>query len=241
MIIQKPVDPREISAVVFDMDDTLVASKRYWSRQVAILLTRELMRRPWSVPRTVQALRGFRKARESTRGHGPFGCLRTEVLERAVKRTGLTRERIRDAVYPLIYDTTFPGLDRYLFPGIHEMVERLHREGLKVGILSDYPVEAKLKSAGLAGIPWDLAMDCEQVGSLKPYPAAFHEAAKRLGVEPSRVLYVGDREDTDVQGARDAGLKAVHVEHSSSRRANSLAADLILFRTADLAEALGLV
>jgi putative hydrolase of the HAD superfamily len=102
-------------------------------------------------------------------------------------------------------------------------------------------VEAKLKASGLDQIAWDLGMDCEELGSLKPYPEAFHEAARRLGVEPGRVLYVGDREDTDVQGARAAGLKAVHVEHRTSRRTNSLAADLILFRTADLAEALGLV
>lgn len=241
MIIQKAVDPREISAVVFDMDDTLVASGRYWMRQVVYLLSLELTRRPWKVMATIQALRGFRKARESTRGHGPFACLRTEVLDRAVKRTGLSRERIQAAVYPLIYETEFRGLDRYTFPGIAVMVERLHREGLKVGVLSDYPVEAKLKATGLDKIPWDLGMDCEQMGSLKPYPAAFHEAARRLGVEPGRVLYVGDREDTDVQGARAAGLKAVHVEHGPSRRARSLAADLILFRTADLAEALGLV
>lgn len=241
MIIQKPVGRDHICAVLFDLDDTLVSSRRYWTRQVVNLLSGYLMRKPWMVPRMVKALRGFRKARESTRGHGPFPCLRTEVLQRAATRTGLPSDFVRETVYPLIYDSEFRGLHDYAFPGVVRLIERLKFEGLKVGVLSDYPVETKLRAARLDNLPWDVTMDCEQVGTLKPSQLAFHEAARRMRVDPERVLYVGDREDTDVQGARQAGLKAAHIDHRSIRRAASLAADLILFRTEDLAEALGLV
>ncbi len=49
----------------------------------------------------------------------------------------------------------------------------------------------------------------------KPSPRAFGAAMAAVGVEdPARCVYVGDRLFDDVWGARNAGLRAVHVPHS---------------------------
>ena len=46
------------------------------------------------------------------------------------------------------------------------------------------------------------------LGRGKPDPAIFHEAARRLELEPSAILHVGDRWELDVVGARAAGCGA---------------------------------
>jgi putative hydrolase of the HAD superfamily len=50
----------------------------------------------------------------------------------------------------------------------------------------------------------------------KPAPQAFAAAMKAVGVrDPGRCVYVGDRLFDDIWGAQHAGLKAVHVPHST--------------------------
>ena len=48
---------------------------------------------------------------------------------------------------------------------------------------------------------------CE-VGRAKPDPEIFHEAVRRMGLEPGDLLHVGDRWELDVEGARRAGCGA---------------------------------
>ncbi len=45
----------------------------------------------------------------------------------------------------------------------------------------------------------------------KPEPAMFHTALNHLGTAPERTLMIGDRLDTDIQGAQRAGLRAALV------------------------------
>lgn len=46
-------------------------------------------------------------------------------------------------------------------------------------------------------------------GFTKPHPSIFHEAAKRLEVNPNEILHVGDDWVCDVLGASNAGFKPV--------------------------------
>jgi putative hydrolase of the HAD superfamily len=50
----------------------------------------------------------------------------------------------------------------------------------------------------------------------KPSPHAFRAAMEAVGAsDPSRCVYVGDRLFDDIWGARNAGLKAIHIPHSA--------------------------
>lgn len=52
----------------------------------------------------------------------------------------------------------------------------------------------------------------------KPHPAMFAEAVRRLGTEPAETLMVGDRLETDIDGAVAAGLKTALVLTGVSQR-----------------------
>jgi 4-nitrophenyl phosphatase len=51
----------------------------------------------------------------------------------------------------------------------------------------------------------------------KPEPAMFHSALKRLNSTPDRTLMIGDRLDTDILGAQQAGLRTALVLTGISR------------------------
>jgi putative hydrolase of the HAD superfamily len=53
----------------------------------------------------------------------------------------------------------------------------------------------------------------------KPQPLAFLAAVEAVAVEdPARCVYVGDRLFDDVWGAQQAGMRAIHLPHSTIPR-----------------------
>ena len=54
-------------------------------------------------------------------------------------------------------------------------------------------------------------MISDEIGWRKPNPTIFHEALRRLSLEPSEVLFVGDRAEIDVFGAKRVGMTAAWV------------------------------
>lgn len=56
-------------------------------------------------------------------------------------------------------------------------------------------------------------------GLAKPDPAIFHAACAAMGVAPEHAVYVGDDLRLDVQGAQQAGLRAVWMRRSDVKHA----------------------
>jgi len=74
----------------------------------------------------------------------------------------------------------------------------------------------------------------------KPHAPLYHLATARLGADPSRVLAVGDRLDTDIAGARAAGTDSAWVLTGVGRPSHLLDTDLrptvVVRRLSDLLE-----
>jgi len=108
------------------------------------------------------------------------------------------------------------------FSGVRGALEAAHARGLKLAVLSDYDAEEKLENLGLADLPWTAKVSAERCGALKPNPEPFQVLSQRLGVLPSEIVHVGDREDVDVAGALSCGLRAWHL---TSKRGQSTRAE----------------
>ena len=61
---------------------------------------------------------------------------------------------------------------------------------------------------------FEFALVAAEFGQAKPSVAIFHEACRRAGVPPARVLHVGDDPALDVIGAKHAGLRAAWINRS---------------------------
>jgi putative hydrolase of the HAD superfamily len=105
-------------------------------------------------------------------------------------------------------------------PEVRPMWEELRGMGLKVGVLSNtvWPREWHVGFFERDGV-YDLVdgdVYTSEIPWTKPSPKAFGAAMEAVGVsDPAACVYVGDRLFDDVWGAHNAGLRAIHVPHST--------------------------
>ncbi|MFA6575838.1 MAG: HAD family hydrolase [Nocardioides sp.] len=108
----------------------------------------------------------------------------------------------------------------YTDPAVAPLWEALRAEGVKVGVLSNtiWPRsfhEAIFERDGVRHLI-DGDVYTSEIPWTKPSPWAFGAAMDAVGVtDPARCVYVGDRLFDDIWGAHNAGLRAIHVPHSS--------------------------
>lgn len=94
-----------------------------------------------------------------------------------------------------------------LMPGAHAVLERLKREGFRLGIVtatSRDRLTNELTVFGLAPL-FDLWICNEDTTHKKPHPEALQTASGRLQIPPAECLYVGDAV-ADVEMARRCGM-----------------------------------
>jgi HAD superfamily hydrolase (TIGR01662 family) len=90
-----------------------------------------------------------------------------------------------------------------------------------------------LEKAGIRRLI-DALVTSRDFGKAKPDPAIYAEGARRLGVSLDRTLMVGDRLDTDVAGALNAGIPAVWLRHPGAIAIPGIAPTHVIERLAEL-------
>ena len=111
---------------------------------------------------------------------------------------------------------------------VRQELERLVKAGLKIAVLSDFHVEDKLAALGLDDLPWAALVASESEGALKPHPRSFAAVASALDLRAEQIVHVGDRADTDVLGAKEAGMRALLVGKPPTALTFTAAVDEIL-------------
>ncbi len=116
-------------------------------------------------------------------------------------------EKAHDLIQSRVYDGLVP-LFKILkpYPHVNETFRRFKENGLKLGILSDFPPEQKGDIWGTGPI-CDVVMGSEKTGALKPSVYTFGTLAQELGVPAENILYVGNSKRSDVRGAKAAGMQ----------------------------------
>lgn len=102
-------------------------------------------------------------------------------------------------------------MDWRAFPDARPTIERLHADGVVVGVLTNGAREQqalKIERVGLADLRMPLFASSDFPAG-KPDPRPFLGACEELGLPPDQVTMVGDSLPIDVEGALGAGLDAV--------------------------------
>jgi HAD superfamily hydrolase (TIGR01509 family) len=91
---------------------------------------------------------------------------------------------------------------------VSQVVIELSKRGYLLGIIANTITETEipdyLETEGLTGYFKTVVLS-SKVGIRKPNPEIYWEAARRIGVEPEKCVYVGDNPVRDVEGTRAAG------------------------------------
>jgi putative hydrolase of the HAD superfamily len=189
-------------AVVFDLDDTLVAERDF-------------------------ALGGFRAAAARAAVGGGVAAERAYDELVALYRSGVrgttfdrwlaARGGLGVTVDELVdaYRHHTPTLTP--LPGVEGLLEELKRV-YRLGLVSDGLVavqERKWLASGLAPY-FDAVVFSDALGrdAWKPSPRPFLAVSEALAIPPAECVYVGDNPAKDFRGARAAGMRSVWARHA---------------------------
>jgi HAD superfamily hydrolase (TIGR01509 family) len=123
-------------------------------------------------------------------------------------------------------------------PGALEVLASL-KPRYRLGVISntvgsgDAELADVLERAGMRALI-DALVTSRDFGTAKPDPAIYAEGARRLGVPLAETCMVGDRLDTDVAGALNAGIPAIWLKHPGAVAMAGITPTHVLLRLADL-------
>ncbi len=124
------------------------------------------------------------------------------VMQEAIGAPALGFAPVRQAMVSSLEFTAFGDAK----PALRALRER----GLRLVAVSNWDCSLPewLERAGLVDL-LDGAVSSAAVGEAKPGPAPFHAGLDLAGVAPAEAVHVGDSWESDVEGARAAGIRAV--------------------------------
>lgn len=119
-------------------------------------------------------------------------------------------------------ETLLDSLRFVPYPEVAGALADLRAAGLRIAVVSnwDCSLPGVLSEVGLGGAVDTVVLSAE-VGAAKPDPRIFAVALERLRRRAAEALFVGDSPETDVGGARAAGIRAVLLDRSGTARGGS--------------------
>jgi len=205
----------KFTAVAFDLDGTLYPEYRLNLRILPFIIKEQRFLRALGSARKL--LRDYDRDNGGNPGYPPelkvpsgggFYDAQAAIMGKIL---GEGAEIVREKTERLIYRGWEPIFNKVkLFPHVRETLEAFRKAGIKMGILSDFPLEIKLKNLNILDY-WDVVLCSEMTGHLKPAPVPFLELARRMGTPAGEILYVGNSAPYDAEGSRGAGMKSALV------------------------------
>lgn len=136
-----------------------------------------------------------------------------KALTKVFKEKGIRLNNSKAMI--LMDDIYYFGFGKYTKPvsGDLELLKFLKSLGIKMGIVSNTPFPGSMFRLEME--KWRQAdyfqsfVWSSEFGKRKPSPDIFRKALEELRVSPEEAVFVGDKMDRDVIGARGVGMKAI--------------------------------
>lgn len=218
---------KNYKAVFFDVGGTLLRvhpsvgdvyathAREYGFTGSADDLNREF-RQEWTQMGGMESL-GTRKGLEVERAFWK------ELVRRVFKSHGGLENF--DRYFDHIYDVFRSKESWRVFEDVTEsgLLDQLQQKGIVLGVVSNWDSRLPeiLKNTGLAPY-FKFILASTVVGSAKPDTAIFNEALQRAGVPPEQACHIGDEPDTDIEGARKAGMHSILIDRKDRHKGESL-------------------
>lgn len=227
---------RRIDAVLFDLGETLLVFGRLDRKRLldeAIRASYDYLKELNQPVSTLGRYRLFHlwgirwNLLKSWRNGADFNSL--ELLKAYGQKRGF---RLTDDQWDELNWRWYQALARQgaVKPGTADALIALGRMGLKLGLLSNTfihksSLERHLKQQGILDyLP--VRLYSYELPLRKPSIVAFQSAAQAIGTASENIIYVGDRLDNDIIGARQAGMIPVLIR-AYTNEAQKIPADLL--------------
>ena len=187
----------EIEAVIFDLDDTLYNEIDYVKSGFRA---------------AAKVMSGVENAYEKL--YAAFSEKKSAIDE-VLKNEGITDEETKNKCVRA-YREQIP--DIALSPEVSELLEKLKKDNIKIGIITDGRPEGqrnKIKALGLEKYADEIIITDEIGGVMfrKPNDISFRIMQRRLNVPFNRMIYVGDNTGKDFIAPKQLGMNVLHYKN----------------------------
>jgi HAD superfamily hydrolase (TIGR01549 family) len=197
-----PTLPFIPKAVIFDVDGTL-----YDQRKLRFYIVREMVICVLQDPGRIaelKILRHFRRMREKHAAESASD-LESRQYVWAAQAARVSPDQVQRVVKEWMLERPLAYLRSCRYPEAEALFSQLQRQGIPIGIFSDYPALDKLRALGLTA-QVIVSATCAGVNRLKPDPTGLLVAAAKLGAPAVECLFIGDQEAKDGVCARRASM-----------------------------------
>ena len=213
-------DLKDIEAILFDLDGTLVHLNIDFGRMRA----------------EVEALLPqYGLSMEGRRSLYVLELIEDAVRELKTKDEEKARAFRREAEAAIVAIELEAAVQAQVYPEVPELLRMLREQGIRVAIVTRNCRAAVDRILAETPLAYDALLTRDEVTAVKPDPGHLLEALRLLGVEPQRTLMVGDH-PMDVQVGHAVGTRtaAVLTGAGSPERFAEVQPDLILAQVGDL-------
>lgn len=206
-----------IEAVLFDVDDTLYEPMEPFKRAFAAAFPDAAGSGRIPIAELYAASRRHAEVSFKRLQAGDITFLEHNIyrITKACADFGLNISREEAVFFQERYQEEQENI--VLFPEMAELFEKLSERNLLLGVLTNGPAEhqwKKINKLGLAKwIPEENMFVSEEIGRSKPDIEAFRYIESKLGLDGSKTVFIGDSFENDVIGAKNAGWKAIWLNH----------------------------
>jgi len=199
-------DANEINGIIFDLDGTLYRRRWYMNPLLAVQLFPSVLR----LSRFLK-IRGSFSGKDLQTGKDLTDAICNQLSPVEKKTESELENWIEKRFYPAFVNTMY--FFRNSRPELNEVLAQLHKKGYKLAVLSDYDqIPERLEMLTVKKSLFDTMTSSEHAGALKPSPRPFLEIASTWNLKSHQVLVIGDRDDTDGEAARKAGMPFLHLD-----------------------------
>ena len=203
----------KIRLFIFDLDGTLYDQKKLRRRIVQILMLRFFS---FSIrPIDLKIISSFRKQRENHKGYSSF-AIEKEQYQWCADELKIPVQKVEVCILKYMYKLPLKFILSARYPNIEKVFNAIKELNFSIAIYSDYPVQEKLDALHLEADVLFNSIDNDP-HQLKPSGKAVDFICSKMNISRDEALLIGDREDTDGESARLAGVPFLKVDVQQAR------------------------
>lgn len=192
-MVQVPKLTMAIKGILFDLDNTLYAYQpcnQAGQRAVVKWLSKQLS---VSQPKIIQAYSQARHQTHQQLEGQAASHARVLYLQSVIETlTGRTNVKLTLQAEKIFWQAYFVQMK--LRPGILALLQSIHRQGLKVALVTDLTTSLQLSKIAKLRINnyLNFIVTSEEAGHDKPHPTVVKLALHKMQLQPAEVIFIGD-------------------------------------------------